>query len=108
VIWYSWPCEERRMGADDRTDPTWRAILDDELATWKARSYADLRAALSGVCCVCYDREESGGPYQVEVQLLENRSDYVHVKVEVCGPRGWLAPTLSTSFIRHADGRLDA
>ena len=95
------------MGTEDQPDPHWRALFNDELATWKAKSYADLRAVLSGGCCVCYDREESGGLYQVEVQLLENRPDYVHVMFEVCGPRGWLAPTLSTSFIRYADGRLD-
>ena len=94
------------MGTETQTDQNWRAIFNDELAAWKAKSYADLRGALSGVCCVHYDREESGGRYQVEVQLLENRSDYVHVMFEVYEPRGWRA--LSTSFIRYADGRLDA
>lgn len=90
-------------------DPTWRAIYESELAVWTARSYEDLRAALSGVCCVCYERPQAGDDHQVEVQLLENRPDYVHVMFSVCGPRGWVrAPILSTSFIRYADGRLDA
>jgi hypothetical protein len=53
----------------DRSDPDWRAITGDEVARWKAKSYADLRVALSEV--VAYDREGPGGPYQVEVQLLE-------------------------------------
>jgi hypothetical protein len=91
----------------DQSDPNWRAVFSDELARWKAKSYADLRVALSDVCCVCYDREGPGGPYQVEVQLLENRPDYVHVMFGVCGPHGWLCRPLSTSFIRYADGRLD-
>ena len=89
----------------DRSDPDWCAIAGDEFARWKARSYADLRAALSDV--VAYDREGPGGPYQVEVQLLENRPDYVHVLVAVCAPLGLVCRPLSESFIRHADGRLD-
>ena len=89
----------------DRSDPDWCAIAGDEFARWKARSYADLRAALSDV--VAYDREGPGGPYQVEVQLLENRPDYVHVLVAVCAPHGLVCRPLSESFIRHADGRLD-
>ena len=87
-----------------RSDPDWCAIAGDELARWKARSYADLRATLSDV--VAYDREGPGGPYQVEVQLLENRPDYVHVLVDVCAPHGLLCRPLSESFIRYADGRL--
>ena len=87
-----------------RSDPDWRAVADDELARWKARSYADLRAALSDV--VAYVREAPGGPYQVEVQLIENRPDYVHVLVDVCAPHGLLCRPLSESLIRYADGRL--
>lgn len=90
----------------DKTDPNWRAAFDDEIAAWKARSYADLRAALSDE--ITYDREGPGGPYQVEVQLLENRPDYLHVLVSVCAPHGFICRPLSTSFIRYADGRLDA
>ena len=93
----------------DQADPDWRAIFDDELARWKAKSYADLRVALSDViaqntCCVHYDREGPGGPYQVEVQPLENRPDYMHVLVAVFDRTGW--GQLSESFIRYADGRL--
>jgi hypothetical protein len=96
----------------DESDPDWRAVFDDEVARWKAKSYADLRAALSGVivkqtCCVHYDREGPGGPYQVEVQPLEDRPDYLHALVTVCAPHRWLCRSLSESFIRHADGRLD-
>src|SRR5438309_10127125 len=68
----------------DRSAADWCAIAGDEFARWKARSYADLRAALSDV--VAYDRDGPGAPYQVEVQLLENRHDYVHVPSYVCAP----------------------
>ncbi len=88
----------------DRSDPDWLRVAADEVARWKAKSYADLRAALSDV--VAYDREEPGGPYQIEVQLLEDRADYVHVLVSVCAPHGFVCVPLSESFIRYADGRL--
>ncbi len=99
------------MGTDRRTDPNWRAVFEEELAKWKAKSYAELRAALSDdsdrtSCCVNYDREGPGGPYQVEVQSLESRPDYLHVLVSVCAPHGLVCRPLSESFIRHADGRL--
>jgi hypothetical protein len=91
-----------------QTDPIWRAVANEEYAVWAAKSYEDLRTVLSAVGCVCYDRDEAGNSYQVEVQLLENRPDYVHVMFAVCSPQGWAAPTIQTSFIRYADGRLDA
>ena len=86
------------------TGPDLHAIAGEEVARWKARPYADLRALLSDV--VAYDREGPGGPYQVEVQLLENRPNYVHVSVAVCAPHGFVCRPLSESFIRYADGRL--
>lgn len=89
----------------DRSDPNWRTILSDELARWRARSYEDLRAALSDV--VAYEREGPGGPYQVEVQLLESEPEYVHVLVDVCAPHGFVCHPLSASFIRYAVGRLE-
>lgn len=96
----------------DRSDPNWRAVYDEELARWKAKSYADLQVALSDViardtCCVHYDREVPGGPYQIEVQLLENEPDYLHVLVSVCAPHGLICRPISGGFIRHADGRVD-
>jgi hypothetical protein len=93
----------------DRSDPDWRAVLDDELARWKARSYAELRAALSEQ--VSYERDGPGGPYQIEVALLENRADYVHVLVSVCAPGshrfGIVCHPLSESFVRYPDGRVE-
>ena len=94
-----------------KSAPSWRAIFDEEYAAWTEKSYGDLRVALSDVivqksCCVHYDRDGPGGTYQVEVQPLENRPDYLHVLVSVSEPSGWRS--LSHSFIRYADGRLDA
>lgn len=57
-------------------------------------------------CCVHYEREGPGGSYQVEVQPLEDRPDYLHVLVCVFEPTGWAS--LHEDFIRRADGRLDA
>lgn len=88
------------------TTPTWRAIFHAEFAVWTAKSYEELRP-LSGVCA-CEDREGLGGPYHIEVQVLENLPDYVHVMINVYGPHGIAGPSIGTSFIRHADGRLDA
>ncbi len=88
--------------------PVWRGMYREEYAKWIAKSYDDLRAELTGVCCVHYEREQSGDSYGVDVQLLENLPEYVHVALAVCGPKGWAGASLSTSFIRYADGRIDA
>jgi len=93
----------------DRSDPGWRAVLGDEFARWKARSYPEIRAALSEQAN--YERDGPGGPYQIEVQLLENRASHVHVLVSVCAPRshwfGLVCRPLSESFIRYSDGRIE-
>ena len=93
----------------DRSDPDWRAVFADELARWKARSYAELQTALSDD--VAYEREGPGGSYQIEAQLLENRAEYVHVLVSVCAPGshrfGLICSPLSETFICHSDGRLE-
>ena len=88
----------------DKNDPNWRAAFYDELARWKAKSYADLRAAFSGDSNISYERDGADG-YQVEVELLENQPDYLHVMVSVCAPRhGLVCRPICESFIRHADG----
>jgi hypothetical protein len=80
----------------DQPDLDWRAIYDEELTRWKAKSYGELQAASSEViaqntCCVHYEREGQGGTYQVEVQALENEPDYFHVLVSVSEPSWWRA-----------------
>ena len=96
--------------ADGRleTCPDLADVFDAEWAEWTAKSYAELREALADViagttCCINYTR----GPddlYQVEVQPLESRPDYFHVLVSICAPYD----AVNRSFIRHAEGRLDA
>lgn len=97
------------MEDEAQSDP-WRVIFAEELRKWQAKSYDDLRAALLGVvegrdCCVNYEREGPGGPYQVQVLPLEHLPEYFHVMVDVCAyGRGG---SISYDFIRYADGRLD-
>lgn len=98
-----------RDAMNDEADP-WRAIFAEELRVWQSKSYDELRNELSDVaaqktCCVHYEREQSGGTYQVEVQPLEFLPEYLHVFVAVFEPTGWRS--ISYDFIRHADGRLD-
>lgn len=96
------------MSPEDDINADLSATLRDEYAAWTAKSYDELRETLADViaeetCCRHYSR----GPddlYQVQVQPLENRPDYLHVFVSVSGPHGGM----SRSFIRYADGRLDA
>jgi hypothetical protein len=76
-----------------------------EVEKCSAKSYETLRSELKDV----YARCEEGEPYHVEVQLLEDRSDYVHVGVAVCSEEvGWSCfSPLSQSFIVYRDGRVD-
>ncbi len=96
--------------ADGRVEacPDLAAVFNAEWAEWTAKSYAELREAFAEVsagttCCINYLR----GPddlYQVEVQPLEDRPGYLHVLVAVCAPYD----AVDRSFLRYADGRLDA
>ena len=56
-------------------------MLDAELARWSRMSYEDLISQLPDVRA--YEIELESKRYQVEVQLLENTVDYVHVCVSV-------------------------
>jgi len=81
-------------------------FLHAEVDKWSAKSYEalgkDLRAG-------DYERCEEGAEYHVEVSLLENCIDYVHVMVAVCSDKaGWSCfHPLSTSFLVYRDGRVD-
>jgi len=59
----------------------WQAVLDAEIERWSARSYEELLAKLSEV--QVYEVEFDSKHYQVEVELLENRPDYLHVSISV-------------------------
>ena len=59
----------------------WQKVLDSEVARWSAMSWEELSAECLSVRA--YQIELESKRYQVEVQLLENTDDYVHVSVSV-------------------------
>jgi hypothetical protein len=59
----------------------WQAVLDAEIERWSDKSYEELLSMLPEV--QVYEVEFDSRPHQVEVELLENRPDYVHVLISV-------------------------
>lgn len=78
----------------------WRPVLDAEVKRWSAKSCAELVAELPDV--QAYELEFAGKKYTVEVQMLENTDNYVHVCVEIDdGSIPASFHPLSSSFIRE-------
>ena len=79
------PGAAERVGSPKRStdmrDSTWKTILDAEVQRWAARSCEQLAAELRDV--VAYEITLDSRPYQVEVEILENTDDYLHVRVAV-------------------------
>ena len=84
-----------------------RPYLDHEIAKWSAKSYQTLREELRDGNFA--DAANPSAEYHLEVDLLENRNDYVHVSVAVCSERvRWSCfHPLSRSFLVYRDGRVD-
>jgi hypothetical protein len=83
-----------------------RPYLERELSEWSAKPYGTLREELRQG----YNAERTAEfEYHVEVDLVENRDDYVHVNVAVCSPAApWSCyHPLSKSFLVYRDGRVD-
>ena len=83
----------------------WKAVLAQEVARWSALTADELSAQSGGDCWDCYIVEMSGEEYQVEVELLEDTADYVHVLVAV--DDGTLPDSIKPeceSFIRRRQG----
>jgi hypothetical protein len=59
----------------------WQKVLDAELERWSSLSCEQLIAELHELRA--YEVEAESKRYQVEVDLLENKSEYVHVMVSV-------------------------
>ena len=59
----------------------WSRVLDAEVAHWSRMPWAQLVTELQEVRA--YQVQVESKPYQVEVELLENTQDYVHVIVAV-------------------------
>jgi hypothetical protein len=77
----------------------WRPILESEIKTWSAMSPEQILSRLP-TRNECHEREFNGKKYQVEVDVLENTEEYVHVSVSV--DDGTLPASLSpvsSSFI---------
>ena len=79
--------------------------LQLEMDKWAAESYDALRAKRSrspNVSC------KPGAPCDLEVDLLKNRDDYVHVAVPVCSENaGWSGfHPWRASFLVYHDGRV--
>ena len=78
----------------------WQAVLDDEIKLWSSMSSERLLAELHDVRA--YEVEVDSKKYQVEVLLLENTNEYVHVLVAVDdGSLTWSIVPLTESFIRQ-------
>jgi len=83
-----------------------RPYLEREIEVWSAKSYEALRRELKEKNLA---RCEMGAPYHLEVDLLEDKPDYLHVSVAVCSENAkWSCYyPLSSSFIVHRDGRVE-
>lgn len=79
--------------------------LQQEVGKWSAKSYESLRTELKG-----HDYTDAqGAKCHVEVTLLEERKEYVHVMIVVCSPTatGSCFHPVTTSFLVYTDGRVD-
>jgi hypothetical protein len=59
----------------------WRKVLESEMKRWSAKSCSQLISELHEP--QAYDVEFDSKKYQVEVELLENTEQYLHVSVAV-------------------------
>ena len=59
----------------------WRKVLDSEIQRWSALLYDELVSRLGKTDI--YEVELDGRTYQVEIELLENTAEYVHVGIGV-------------------------
>ena len=78
----------------------WQAVLDAETKRWSDKSYEELLSTLSEI--QVYEVEFDSRMHQVEVELLENQPDYLHVLISV--DDGALPASLrpaAASFIRR-------
>ena len=78
----------------------WRKVLDSEVKRWSTLACEQLASELQDV--QTYEVEFDSKKYQVEVQLLENTEQHLHVMV--AGDDGSLPASISPlthSFIRQ-------
>ena len=87
-----------RYATDMSRREGWQKILDSEVRRWSAMSYGQLVSELHEA--QVYELEFESKQYQVEVELLENTEEYLHIMVAVDdgGLPASIAP-LTHSFI---------
>lgn len=77
----------------------WRAVLDAETERWSGKSCDELIAELSDV--QAYTVIVDSKQYQVEIQIIENTNEYIHVALGVDdGSLPWSIHPESKTFIR--------
>jgi hypothetical protein len=80
--------------------------LDREVDIWCRKDYCTLLKELKDD--VAYQSSDVSSKYQVEVQLLESKPEYIHVMVAVDDGTIFRSfKPLSWSFIVHSDGRVE-
>lgn len=80
-----------------------KECLRREVEMWSAKAFGTLVAELAEIAAYQVEGPE---PYQVEVQLLEENEEYVHVSIAVDdGGLNALAPPCA-SFLVYRDGRV--
>lgn len=83
-----------------------RSCLDREVGTWCQKDYPTLLKELRDE--VTYEGNEGQAKYQVEIQLIERESDYLHVMVSVDDGSFWRScKPLTHSFLVYRDGRVE-
>jgi hypothetical protein len=88
------------MAADMNRREQWQKVLDAEVRRWLAMPYEELISALHNK--QVYEVEFESRTYQVEMEILENTPQYVHVLAAVDDgslPRSLLPA--SHTFIRN-------
>jgi len=59
----------------------WRAVLESEKQRWSALPYDQLVSRLSQTDV--YEVEQGSQKYQIEIEILEHTTDFVHVAISV-------------------------
>jgi hypothetical protein len=59
----------------------WRKVLEAEMHIWSALPYDELASRLSKA--TVYELEQDAQNYQIEIEVLENTPEYVHVAISV-------------------------
>lgn len=81
-------------------------VLEREVGSWASKSPGALRIELAQRAA--YSFEVDGRPYQAEVEILEDTSEYLHVVVIVDDTSlGRAIKPLNRSFLVRSDGTVD-